>query len=88
MLQYTAELIYKDTYEIIKYENGRQSEQYLVPAYGIAYVQEELENKGYTRAYNLETYKNKRNFYKEKYEQAEKDYQHALQFPIEKVIHI
>lgn len=88
MLQYTAELIYQNTYEIIKYENGRQSEQYLVPDYGIVETQALLESKGYIRAYNPEEYRKLRDYYKEKYEQAEKDYQHALQFPIEEVIHI
>jgi hypothetical protein len=86
MLQYTAELIYQNTYEIIKYENGRQSEQYLVPDYGIVETQELLESKGYIRAYNPEEYRKLRDYYKEKYEEAEKDYQHALLFPIEEVI--
>lgn len=86
MLQYTAELIYQNTYEIIKYENGRQSEQYLVPDYGIVETQKLLESKGYIRAYNPEEYRKLRDYYKEKYEQAEKDYQHALQFPVEEVI--
>lgn len=86
MLQYTAELLYQNTYEIIKYENGRQSEQYLVPDYGIIETQELLESKGYIRAYNPEDYRKLRDYYKKKYEQAEKDYQHALQFPVEEVI--
>lgn len=87
MLQYTAELIYQNTYEIVKYKNGRQIEQYLVPDYGIVETQELLESKGFTRAYNPEQYKLLVDFYKEKYEQAEQDYQHALQFPVEEVIH-
>lgn len=86
MLQYTAEMIYKNTYEIVKYKNGRQIEQYLVPDYGIVETQELLESKGFTRAYNPEDYRKLRDFYKEKYEEAEKDYQHALQFPVEEVI--
>ncbi len=86
MLQYTAELVYKNTYEIVKYENGREIEQYLVPDYGIVETQELLESKGYIRAYNPEEYLKLRDYYKEKYEEAEKDYQHALLFPIEEVI--
>lgn len=87
MLQYTAEMIYKNTYEIVKYQNGHQIEQYLVPDYGIVETQELLENKGYIRAYNPEDYRKLRDYYKEKYEEAEKNYQHALQFPVEEVIH-
>lgn len=86
MLQYTAELIYKNTYEIVEYENGRQSEQYLIPEYAWPITSEELEKRGYTRAYNPDTYKHLRDFYREKYEEAEKDYQHALLFPVEEVI--
>lgn len=88
MLQYTAEMIYKNTYEIVKYQNGRQIEQYLVPDYGIVETTELLESKGYIRAYNPEDYRKLRDYYKEKYEEAEKDYQFALQFPIEEVIHL
>ena len=83
-LQYTIEEAYTDNVSVYKFKDGKKIDYNIVSWYALEGYVELLENEGYERAYDVDTYKQKWEEAKEIEEEAHKAYLNALCHPLMK----
>lgn len=83
-LQYTIEEAYTDNISVCKFKDGKMIDDDIVSWYALEGYIECLENEGYERAYDVDSYKQKWEEAKKLEEEAHTAYINALCHPLMK----
>lgn len=81
-LQYTIEEAYTGNVSVYKFKDGKNVDHDIVSDYALEGYLQCLENEGYERVYDVDTYKQKWIEAKEIEEEAHKAYLNALCHPL------